>query len=398
MNLPPADHTSYDVVIVGGAIMGSSAAWWLSRDPSFDGTVLVVERNPTYEGSSTATTNSCMRQQFSNEINIRISQFAAEYVRTFPTWFDDDVPDIATHHFGYMYLADTESFAAALKTNQARQATWGAGTEIMTPAEIAANYPFYNLDGIICGSHNVVDEGYFDSGTIFDTWRSQARRNGVEFVHDEVVGLGVDTDRVATVILASGTEIACGAVVNAAGPRASSVAAMAGIELPVEPRKRYSFVFAAAEALDRALPLTIDPTGIHVRSDGGYYQAGCAPDDDRAVAADDLSFDHEIWEDKVWPVLAHRIPAFERVKIVNRWAGHYAFNVLDQNVIVGPHPEITNFILMNGFSGHGLQQAPAIGRGVSELIASGGYRTLDLSPLGFERVLTQTPFIERAVI
>ena len=380
-------------------MMGSSVAWWLSREPGFDGSILVVERDPSYEGSSTAATNSCMRQQFSNEVNIRISQFTAEFVRTFPEWFDDpEVPELATHFFGYLYLANTEAFAATLRSNQRLQASWGAGTRIMMPEEIAAEYPFYNLDDIICGSHNLVDEGYFDGGTMFDTFRRQARRNGAEYCTDEVVGLTRSGDRINTVTLASGAAIDCGTVVNAAGPRAAEVAAMAEIALPVEPRKRYSFVFQAAEPLDRDLPLTIDPTGVHCRSDGGYYQAGCPPEDDHAVDADDHAVDLDVWEDTIWPVLAHRIPAFERIRWVNKWAGHYAYNTLDQNVIVGPHPEVENLIFMNGFSGHGLQQSPAIGRGVAEWITHREFRAIDLTPLGFQRVLDGEPFVERAVI
>ena len=401
MNTSPSapTRTHYDVVIIGGAMMGSSAAWWLTRHPDFDGSVLVVERDPSYEGSSTAATNSCMRQQFSTEVNVRISQFTAEFVRTFTEWFDDpEVPELATHFFGYLYLADTEAFARSLRASQNRQASWGAATRILTPNEIAERYPFYNLDDIICGSHNPVDEGYFDGGTMFDTFRRHARRQGAEYCPDEVVGLGRTGNHITSVSLASGATVGCGTVVNAAGPRAASIAAMAGIELPVEPRKRYSFVFQAAEPLERDLPLTIDPTGVHCRSDGGYYQAGCPPDDDHAVDPDDRTLDPNIWEDTIWPILAHRIPAFERIKWVNRWVGHYAFNTLDQNAIVGPHPEFDNLIFMNGFSGHGLQQSPAIGRGVAEWIIHGEFRAIDLAPLGFQRVLDGTPFVEHAVI
>ena len=387
------------MVIVGGAMMGSSAAWWLSREPGFDGSILVVERDPSYERSSTGATNSCIRQQFSNEVNIRISQFGAEFIRTFAEWFDDpDVPELATHYFGYLYLAADEHFAATLRANQQLQASWGAGTQILAPAEIAEAYPFYNVDDIVCGSHNLVDEGYFDGGTIFDTWRRQARSNGVEYCTDEVVAIDMADGDVGAVRLASGETIACGTVVNAAGPRAAQIAAMVGVDVPVEPRKRYSFIFDAAEPLDRAMPLTIDPSGVHCRTDGGYFQAGCAPDDDTAVDPGDHTVDPDVWEDKIWPTLAHRVPAFERVKVINKWAGHYAFNVLDQNAIVGRHPTIENFVFLNGFSGHGLQQSPAMGRGVAETIAYGEYRSIDLTPLGFERVLANEPFVEQAVI
>ena len=390
---------SYDVVIVGGAIMGSSVAFFLSRNPDFDGTILVVERDPTYEYSSTSRTNSCMRQQFSREVNIRISQFGAEFVRDFREWMDDlEAPEVAVNHFGYMYLAADEAAAAVLEANQRVQASLGAATVIMTPDQIAAAYPFYNVDGIVCGSHNPVDEGWWDSGTVFDWWRRQARRNGVEFVTGEVVGVDRSGDAVTGVELASGGRVGCGALVNATGPRAARTAAMAGLELPVEPRKRFTWIFEAAEPLDQDLPLTIDPSGVHVRSDGEAYMAGCPPDVDPPVAYDDFAMDHDIFEEKVWPVLANRIPAFERIKVTSRWAGHYAYNHFDHNAVVGPHTEVRNFLFINGFSGHGMQQSPAMGRAVAELLCYGEYRTLDLSELTYERITRDEPFIETAII
>ena len=393
-------HDPYDVVIVGGAVMGSSIAWALSACDGFDGSVLVVERDPTYSQASTTHTNSCMRQQFSNPLNVQISRFSADFVRNFRERLggDPEIPDIFTHHFGYMYLAADESFAVTLRSNQAIQAALGAGTRIMSPAEIKADYPFYNVDDIICGSHNLTDEGYFDSGTMFDWWRRKARQNGVEYVTDGVVDLVMAAGRVTSAVLASGSTVRCGTLVNAAGPRAVEVARMAGATLPVEPRKRYTFVFDAAEPLDRALPLTIDPSGVHMRTDGDAYICGCTPDVDPAADYDDFAMDHDIFEAKVWPVLAHRVPAFERLKVTRQWAGHYAYNTLDHNVVVGPHYEIANFIFANGFSGHGMQQSPTIGRAVSEWIAYGEYRTLDLTPLGYRRIVERKPFVESAII
>ena len=173
---------------------------------------------------------------------------------------------------------------------------------------------------------------------------------------------------------------------------------MVGAEIPVEPRKRFTFIFDAAEPLDRRLPLTIDPSGVHMRSDGDAYMTGCAPVVDPAVAHDDFAMNHDVWEDKIWPTIATRVPTFERIKVTSRWAGHYAHNRLDQNVIVGPHDEIENFVFMNGFSGHGIQQSPAMGRGVSEWITYGEFRSLDLAPLGYSRVPANEPFVETAVI
>lgn len=390
----------YDVVIVGGAIIGSAVAWFLTADPDFDGSVLVVERDPSYINSSTAHTNSCIRQQFSSPVNVEISRYGAEFIRTFRDQLggDPDIPDIDTDYFGYLYLASSQAAATILSRNQRMQAGLGASTVMMDRDDLAAAFPFLNLDDIVVGSHNPVDEGYFDSGTMFEWWRRKAKGNGAHFLAAEVAGVDGDGDRVTGVRLHDGSVVRCSTVVNAAGPRAANVAAMAGIDLPVEPRKRFTFVFDAAEPLPGRLPLTIDPSGVHVRSDGGAYMAGCAPDPDPAVDPDDFAMDGDIFEDKVWPVLAHRIPAFERLKVTARWAGHYAYNTLDQNAVLGPHPQVSNFIFANGFSGHGIQQSPAVGRGVSEWLIHGEYRTLDLSPLGYQRVVDNKLRTETNVI
>lgn len=391
---------SYDVVIVGGAMYGSSVAWWLTENPDFDGSILVVEKDPTYEFTSTSHTNSCMRQQFSAVVNIKISQFAADFVKNFRAYMggDERVPDLALQSYGYMYLADTEAFAQTLREGQAVQQANGAGTKHMTADEIKAAYPFYNMDDIIAGNHNLIDEGYFDGNTLFDWWKRSARERGAEYIHNQVTAMSRVNDRIESVTLASGEVISCGTVVNASGPRAVLTSRMAGIEIPVEPRKRYTFIFQAEEPLDRDLPLTIDPSGVHMRTDGTYYLAGCPPDEDPAVDYDDFVQDHAIWEEKVWPILAHRVPQFERIKLMNSWAGHYAFNTFDQNAIIGPHNEVANFIFVNGFSGHGFQQSPAMGRGVAELIATGSYQTLDLTPFSYDRIVAGQEFIEKAVI
>ena len=393
-------HKHYDVVIIGGAMIGSSAAFWTARNPDFQGRILVVERDPTYEFAATTHTNSCIRQQFGSEINIRISQFGAEFIHNFAQFMDDPAaPKIRLHDFGYLYLADTQGFADVLIDNAATQVRLGAATRIMTPDQIAADYPFYNLDGIILGSHNPLNEGYFDGGTIFDWLRKKARHLGAEYIQNAVTGIARRGDKVTGVTLASGETIDAAIIINASGPRGAATARMAGLNIPIEPRRRFTFIFDAAEPLPQDLPLTIDPSGVHVRTDGRYYMAGCPPDDgDPAVAFDDFRMDHAIWEDKVWPAIATRVPAFERVKLINSWVGQYDYNTLDQNAIVGPHPEVCNFLFANGFSGHGLQQAPAMGRGLSELICYGQYRTLDMSALGYDRIVRNEPLLERAII
>lgn len=397
------NQTSYDVIIIGGAIMGASAAWFLSDNKDFNGRVLVVERDPSYENCSTTHTNSCMRQQFSTALNVQISQFAADFVKNIRSYMggDERVPELSIRSFGYMYLADTEAFADVLRESQQVQLAQGAATQLMTPAQIAAAYPFYNVEDIVLGSINLVDEGLFDAGAVFDWWRRQSRERGVEYVQNEVVAINRNAagNRVESVTLKSGDVVACGQVVNASGPRAAATARMAGIDVPVEPRKRYSWIFKADTPLDRDLPLTIDPSGVHVRENGGgTYQCGGHADVDPAVDYDDYVMDFSIWENHVWPVLATRIPQFETIKVQSEWAGHYAYNTFDHNAILGPHSELTNFLFLNGFSGHGLQQSPAMGRGIAELVAHGEYRSLDLSPFAYDRIPAKRPIVEKAVI
>jgi len=396
-------YASYDVIIVGGAIMGASTAWFLTEDKDFDGRVLVIEKDPTYEFCSTTHTNSCMRQQFSSELNVKISQFAASFVKNLRKYMgnDDRVPQLSIHNFGYMYLADNDAFANSLRASQKIQKAAGAATQLMTAEQIKAAYPFYNVDDILLGSINLVDEGYWDGNAVFDWWRRISRERGVEYVQNEVISMTKNAagTRVESVTLVSGDVISCGQVVNASGPRAVRTSRMAGIELPVEPRKRYSWVFSAETPLDRDLPLTIDPSGVHVRENGGgTYQCGGHSDIDPAVDCDDFDMDHTLWQDHVWPILATRIPQFEAIKVQSEWAGHYAYNTLDQNAIAGPHPQIENFLFLNGFSGHGLQQSPAMGRGTAEMLVHGRYKTLDLSPFRFERIGANRPIIEKAII
>ena len=394
-------HTSYDVVIVGGGIMGAACAWFLASSGDFDGRVLVVERDPSYADSATMRTNSCMRQQFSTALNIRISQFAADFVQNLPHHLGDDprVPPVSIRNFGYMYLAGDDAMAERLRRDGALQRSLGAGTRLLTPDQIAERYPFYALDDIQLGSINTVDEGYWDGATVFEWLRRRAGDMGAEFVADAVTGLRADHNRVTHVDLHSGVSVACGHVVNAAGTRAGQVAAMAGVSLPVEPRKRYTWVFRAERPLDRPLPLTIDPSGVHVHDNGaGTYLCGSKGSADPAVDPDDFTMDLALWQDHVWPALAHRIPQFEAIRVQTEWAGHYAMNILDANVIVGPHTRLRNFVFVNGCSGHGLQQAPALGRGVAEWITHGAYRSLDLRPFAFDRIAQGARVVEDAVI
>lgn len=393
------DLGTYDVVVVGGAIMGSSIAWFLSANSDFQGRVLVIERDPAYAQASSALSASCIRHQFSNAVNVRMSMFGTEFIRSFRERLggDPDIPEITLDEFGYLFLA-TEAGVPILRANQVVQAGCGAATELLTPYEIAQRFPFYNLDTIAMGSFNPVGEGWFDGFTMMQWWRRKARENGIEYVAGEVVAMARNGGRIESVTLASGGTVACGTVVNASGPYGGQTARMAGLELPVEPRKRCLFVFDCRSTLDGTLPLTIDPSGVHCRAEGEFYLAGTVPKNDSPPDPNDFEVDYSEFEDEIWPVISNRVPAFEAIKLVRAWAGHYDFNALDQNGVVGAHPELSNFQFANGFSGHGLQHAPAVGRGVSELVSFGEFRTLDLTELSYDRILSNSPFREQAII
>jgi glycine/D-amino acid oxidase-like deaminating enzyme len=394
---------NYDVIIIGGAIMGSSTAWFLKDNQDFTGTVLVVERDPTYEKCATSLTNSCIRLQFSEPLNVRISQFGADFVKNMRRYLGGDarVPDLRIQNYGYMYLADTPAFADVLRENQKVQVALGAGTRVLTATEIKREYPFYAVDDLVAGSINTVDEGYWEGVTVFDWFKKVARERGAEYVTNAVVALNKNAngDAIQSVTLATGEVIGCGQVVNASGTRGAVVAKMADIDIPVEPRKRMTYVFTAEKPLDMVLPLTIDPSGVHFRQDGKVtYMAGGHRGVDPVPDHDDFDIDPSLWEDHIWPHVAKRVPQFEAIKVIREWAGHYDYNVLDQNAIVGPHPFVTNFLFLNGFSGHGLQQSPAMGRATAEWITYGAYRALDMSPFSYQRIVENRPFLEKAII
>jgi glycine/D-amino acid oxidase-like deaminating enzyme len=377
-----------DVLICGGAIVGSATAAALV-DLGYTGRVVVVEPDPTHARAATALSASGIRQQFSTALNVRISAHGLAVIRAH---------GIAFHEQGYLHLAATGAQAEVLRASHALQVAEGAKVALLDPAALAARFPHLRTDDIRLGALGLAGEGWFDNMGLLAVLRDRARAAGVEYRRDAVVGLEVTSGRVTAARLAGGDTIACGTFVNAAGGQGAEIAAMAGIALPVERRKRTVFAFACAVPPEGRLPLTIDPSGVWFRPEGGCFIAGFTPDPDPAVAAEDFEPRHGEWEDVVWPALAARSPAFEAVKLTGFWAGHYDMNTLDANAIVGPHPEIGNFLFANGFSGHGLQQAPAVGRGLAEWIVTGGWQSLDLSPLGFARIAEGRPFRELAVI
>ena len=387
-----------DVVIVGGGAMGSAIATFLAMDPAFDGRIVVVERDPTYGHASSALSASSIRQQFSTPENIRMSRFSWSFLAEADQHLavDGTPASVGLHESGYLYLAGPDA-ASTLQANHRVQRAEGADVVLLEPAALGARFPWLTVDDLGLGSLGLGGEGWFDGYALLRAFRRKARSLGVEYLAAEVVALRRAGDRVTAAVLADGAEIPCGALVNAAGPWAGQVAAMAGVRLPVEARRRCIFVFDARQRLPEC-PLVIDPSGAWFRPEGDAFICGTHPAEDDDTADLPLHVDRRQFEDLLWPILAARVPAFEAVKVTNAWAGYYEMNTFDHNAILGLHPEIANLYFANGFSGHGIQQSPAVGRAIAELIAHGRYVSLDLSVFGFERIAAGRQVLERNVI
>jgi glycine/D-amino acid oxidase-like deaminating enzyme len=386
-----------DVVIAGGAVIGSATAYYL-RKLGFDGSILVVEKDPSYAQCCTTRSAGGIRQQFSTEENIRLSQFGLKLIANLKQEFGPEA-DVAFREQGYLSLVPPEG-KARLEAVVATQRRLGAATVVLGPEELATRFPWLALDGVAAGAFGERDEGWIDPWSLMNLFRHGALARGVTWETGEVVGIEADAGKVHAVRLADGGRIGCGALVNAAGAEAGAFAALAGIDLPVERRKRYVFVFDCREfpASLHAAPLTIDSTGVYFRPEGAQFICGLSPQDHEEPEVGDDTIDHAWFEERIWPVLAARVPVFEAIKLVNAWSCHYDYNTLDQNAVIGNHPELANFYFCNGFSGHGLQQAPGAGNAVAELIVHGRFRTIDLSRFGYERIAEGQPLKEINVI
>jgi glycine/D-amino acid oxidase-like deaminating enzyme len=387
-----------DVLVVGGGVMGASVAYWLTR--MAPGTrVCVVEKDPSYARASTALSVASIRSQFSNPVNVAISRFGLEFIREFAKAAPQGgVPDLGLKENGYLFLSGTAEGATTLAELAEMQRGFGAETQVLAPAEIAARFPWMQVDDITAGSYGHCGEGWFDNMGLLGGLKAQARAQGAEFITDRVVGLERRGDQVLAAQLAGGDRIETAALVNAAGTRAADLLRMLGEDLPVEPRKRTVFVIDAPNARHPDAPLLVDHAGYYLRPEHDQWITATVPADDGPCDADDFAPDHAQFEDLIWPALYARVPGFDAVKVTRFWVGHYAYNTLDQNAILGRHPGFQNLYLANGFSGHGLQQAPAVGRGLAEVILTGDWQSLDLSPLGVARVLENRPFPELGIV
>ncbi len=394
-----------DILIIGGGIMGWSAAWWLARrsgrGAGGGAGIAVVERDPGHRHSATALSVASIRQQFTTEVNIRISLFGIDFIRNCHLHVGAEHCPGGLHfqENGYLLLSGTPAGAQALEAAAALQNRLGAATLLLTGDTLATRFPWLNTADVALASLGTRDEGWFDNMGLLHAFRRAARALGVVQIADSAVKLLPGAGgRVRGVHLARRGPTEAGIVICAAGTGAAELLRSLGEEIPVEPRKRTVFIIDAPNADGTEAPLLVCHSGFYLRPEGKHWLCGAVPVGDGPADPADFAPDLDLFERHIWPRLYRRAPCFDSVKVLSAWAGHYDYNRLDQNALIGVHPNWCNLYLANGFSGHGLQQAPAVGRGISELVLDGAYKTIDLSELAVERVLERRAFRELNVI
>ncbi|SFD88961.1 Glycine/D-amino acid oxidase [Lentibacillus persicus] len=383
-----------DIIIVGGGVIGSSIAFNLLND-GYDGDIMIFEKDNVYKYASTPRSAGGLRQLFTTEVNIQISRYGLQKYKTFAEdmAIGTEKAEIDFKQRGYLFLARGENVSQLQKQLQL-QHKHGVPSELLAKEELSSIIPELITDDLQGGLY-CAEDGYLDPYSVMQGYIKKAKELGAEYVYDEVETILTERGEVTGVRLKKGDVYKAPIVINCAGPWAHELSEKIGLPLPIVPLKRQIIQFDIAEPLERYLPLTIDPAGVYFRHEGNSLITGLA---EKVNPGIDFRWKRSLFEDQLWPVLAARIPNFERAKINNGWAGIYSHNTKDQNAIIGEHPELNGYYMACGFSGHGMQQAPAVGKGLSEMIRTGRFETLDLSPLQFERFATNKLVVEGAVV
>ncbi|GAA0441298.1 MAG: NAD(P)/FAD-dependent oxidoreductase [Bacillota bacterium] len=383
-----------DIIIIGGGVIGSSVAYNLLND-GYDGAIIVLEKDPMYEFSSTPRSAGGIRQLFTTSINIQISRYSLQKYKTFPTdmAIHGETAEIDFKQRGYLFLAKDEN-VNQLKKQCERQRQFGVPSDFLTPQELLTIIPELTISDLQGGLY-CEEDGYLDPYSVMQGYAKKAKHLGATYIYEEVDTILKDNDCVTGIQLANGESYYAPIVINCAGPWAAALSEKIALPLPIVPLKRQIIQFDIEEPLHNNLPLTVDPTGVYFRHEGKQLISGYS---EQVKPGIDFSWRRSFFLEQLWPVLGHRISNFECAKIRSGWAGMYSFNTIDQNAIIGEHPKLNGYYTACGFSGHGMQQAPAVGKGLSELIRLGKYESLNLHPLRFERFQEKELLIEGAIV
>jgi FAD-dependent oxidoreductase domain-containing protein 1 len=375
----------YDVLVAGGAVIGSSVAAFLKQlAPAC--TVAVVEPDDLYEFASTVRASGGARRLFSCPENIEMSNFSIAWIGA--------LPDAGWKKGGYLFIVPPEG-ADALRANYETQRRHGVNVELLDRPALKARFPSMHTDDLAIGAHSL-DDGWCDPHSLLQSLKKQARAAGVVYLKDKVVDFEHHAASVRNAKLASGAVVAADYFVNAAGAWSKQISAMIGMPLPVEPLRRFEHYFDTPNRIE-ALPYVKDLARLAFRPEGRGYSGGLVNSDE--TRGYNFEVDHDYFGNVVWPALAHRFPAFEACRCVRTWSGLYEQNELDGNPVIGNWcGRAANFYVVAGFSGHGMMHAPAAGRAIAELIVKGRFETIDLTRLGYARVAANEPYAERGIL
>jgi FAD-dependent oxidoreductase domain-containing protein 1 len=388
------NNKKYDVVIVGGGVIGSSIAYHIIKnDPNIK--LAVIEKDPTYTYASTTLCLGNLRIQFNLKENVQISQYGYKVMKRFEEdmSINGEKPSIYRREEGNLFLVSEKERESA-QTNMMMQKDIGCKVEWLSSEEITTRWPLYKTKGFVGGTFGLHD-GRMDAYAVLMAYKAKAKFIGAEYITGEAVQIKTNNKEVAGVGLASGGELKSKVIVNCAGAWATKLASTAGVLIPVDPVKRQVFVVDTKVKPDKFLPVTILPSGLYLMSETGDKIITSMTMADDPVGFSFRVDDHR-FNEIVWPELAEFVPVFETLKLKRSWAGLYAVNRLDANAILGEWPELKGFFLANGFSGHGFQQAPAVGRYISELITEKAPE-LDLGIFSPERILENKPIVTGAM-
>jgi glycine/D-amino acid oxidase-like deaminating enzyme len=376
------------VVIIGAGVMGAATAAFLAREPGVR--VQWVEREPLFPRASSALSASSIRQQFSQPANIALSQWSLAFLRErSAAW------GLGLVEPGYLYLAQTEAQAEGLRRKHAVQREAGADVALLDPAALAARFPWLNTTDLKLAALGLSGEGWFDGPGLHRAFRDEARAAGVGLHRGEAVDFETTADRVTALRLSEGQRLEAEVFVIAAGAWSAPLAAQLGVELPVSARKRDVFVVDTPAATP-GCPLVIDPSGCWFRPEGAVMLMGAPPRDGDPPDVPLDAIDHGLFEDCIWPTLAERVPGFEAARVRSAWAGYYEMNAFDHNGLAGRLPGWANAYTACGFSGHGMQQAPAVGHSLAALIT--GRPAPLIEALTPQRLRDGRPLLEDNVI
>jgi FAD-dependent oxidoreductase domain-containing protein 1 len=384
-----------DIAVIGGGAIGAAVAYYLKTiDPTVD--VVVVERDATYELASTPRASGGVRRLFSLPENIELSNYSIPFFEEFhDTMSVDGTPaEIGFTKNGYLFIVPPGD-VDMLRQNYQRQLEHGCNVVWLEPDALKAKFPSMNVSDLGAAVHSP-DDGWLDPYSLLFGIRNKAISLGAQFVADEVVAMSRTASSVSSATLKSGKLIEAEHFVNAAGAWAKDLCLMLDFKVPIEPLRRFEHYFESQDPIE-PLPYLKDTQRLAFRPEGKGYSGGVPTlDEPRGY---NFNVDRSYFEEAVWPALAHRFPQFERTRCTSTMPGLYDQNDFDGNVIIGPGADgLENFHLLAGFSGHGLMHAPGCGRAMAELILTGSYQTIDLTRLGWQRVVDGNPLREQGII